>query len=105
MCENDTERPACEAAGGCSFLQLNTIISRVLKEQAQKDGVIREEGGMEHLIFFLLEEVIKRFECELIFCCEDLIENRNASGFPSEEDMIDRFFKPIADQLGSLEAS
>ena len=105
MCENNREQSVCELKGNCSFLQLNSTINGVLKEQAHKDGIIQEDGGMEQLIFFMLGEVIKRFESELIFCCQDLIENRSESGFPSEEDMIKRFYKPIADQLSSLEAS
>jgi hypothetical protein len=86
------------------FNELHRQVQMILKLQAYNDGVIRKEGVMEELIFFILGQILQNYQIELASCCRDMMEGE-ADSFPSEEDMIDRFYTPLAQQLKGMIAS
>jgi hypothetical protein len=77
----------------------------LLRDQAYEDGILEKGSCLEQLILFSMEEIIKLYQVELIHCCRELIDSRCEDRFPSEEEMVTRFYKPIAEQLKGLVAS
>ncbi len=83
---------------------LNSNIICLLKNQAVRKGHISGEDTLEDLIFFMLEEVLKMYLSELGRCCCAVFQDPRET-FPSEKEMMDRFFAPLASQLKGLIAS
>ena len=50
---------------------------------------------MEDLIFFMLDQILHSYQQELAGCCRNLMDGENEP-FPSEDEMIDRFYTPLA---------
>ena len=101
MDENDSD-------GSCmvcdTLTKLNARVIRFLRKQAYREGLLCDKGSMEDLIFFLLEEILKVYQAELADCCGRCGGGDNFS-FPSEDEMVERFFRPIAEQLMAVAAS
>ncbi len=83
---------------------LNEKVLKVLKDQAAKEGILENAGSMEDLIFFMLDQVLRVYLTELGGVCTAVYSNP-AGKIPSEKDMLNRFYSPIASQLKALLAS
>ena len=83
---------------------LNRNIISLLKNQAARKGHLSGEDSLEELIFFLLEEVLKMYLTALGRCCCAVFQNPEET-FPSEKEMMDRFYIPLASQLKGVLAS
>ncbi|OQY33383.1 MAG: hypothetical protein B6241_08145 [Spirochaetaceae bacterium 4572_59] len=87
------------------FHELVSQAKDLLKDQARRDGFMNGNKGMDQLILFMLGEVLKLYQEELLSCCRNFVEEGCNFPFPCEEDMVSHYYQPIAEQLKGLIAS